>query len=172
MRRRVILVGCVAFVVGLIVGGYLFVDSRPRSFLAVKGCDSSCYRPSDLVGLLASAGIQRAPDFIPRVVKETDQCLAITHPLDRKRYHVVIFPKKDIKNIGDVAVDDQPYIMDCLAVIRALVVENGLRKYQVYTNGPGAQDVTYLHFHLAADRQSAERPVGAEAAQDDAEDAP
>jgi len=39
-------------------------------------------------------------------------------------YHMVIFPKKDIKNLSDATVADQPYVMDCLGVIRALIVEN------------------------------------------------
>lgn len=150
MKRRAALFAVIAFASGIIVGGYLFADSQPRSFLALRNCGVSCYRPSDLIGLLASAGLQRAPDFIPQVAKETDKCVAITHPLDNKRYHVVIFPKKDIKNIADVAIADQAYVMDCISIIRSLVVENALHRYQVYTNGPGAQDVTYLHFHLAA----------------------
>ena len=150
MKRRLILVGSVAFVMGVIVGGYIFVDAQPRSFLALRECGSSCYRPNDLAGLLASVGIRHASAFIPRVAKETDRCIAIPYPLNKRDYHMVIFPKKDIKNISDVTVVDQPYVMDCLGVIRALIVENALRRYRVYTNGPAEQDVAYLHFHLEA----------------------
>lgn len=150
MTRRLILVGGVAFVVGVLGGGYLFSDSQPRSFLALRDCGASCYQPNDVAGLLASVGIQRAAALIPGVAKETDRCLAIRHPFDHKRYHMVIFPKKDIKDIADVTAADQPYLMDCLGVIRALIVENGLRRYRVSTNGPAAQDITYLHFHLEA----------------------
>jgi diadenosine tetraphosphate (Ap4A) HIT family hydrolase len=132
---------------GVALGGYLFSDSQPRSFLAVSRCDS-CYQPSDLAGLLASAGIQRAPTAILSAVKETDRCVAIEHPFRKAKGHFVVFPKKDIKDIADVAIDDHEHILDCLAVIRALVVENGLRRYRVETNGPGLQHVTYLHFHL------------------------
>jgi len=138
------------FSIGVVTGGYLFSDSRPRSFLNLSQCGSSCYRPNDLAGLVASVGIQRAPGLIPTVVKETDRCIAIRHPFPQSRYHFVVFPKKDIKNISDVTPDDQPYIMGCIDVIRALVVENNLKHYRVFTNGPGTQDVTYLHFHLAA----------------------
>ena len=59
-------------------------------------------------------------------------------------------PKKDVKSIADVSVDDGSYVLDCVAVIRALVTENGLRNYRVVTNGPGLQGVTYLHFHVIA----------------------
>ena len=136
------------------LGGWLFSDSQPRSFLAVSQC-VSCWRPNDLAGLLASAGIRRAGAMLPLVVKETDRCVAIDHPFRKFRFHFVVFPKKDIKDIADVSIDDQAYVLDCLAVIRSLVTENRLRHYWVETNGPGLQHVTYLHFHLMSDADSA-----------------
>ena len=148
-RRTLLLRGLVVatlFFAGVVTGGYLFRESQPRSFLALADCHA-CYRPNDLAGLLVSAGIQRVPGVIPRVVKETDRCLAIEHPFAR-RTHFVIFPKKDIRNIADISVEDEPYILDCFAVIRALVIENDLKNYKVESNGPDLQDVTYLHFHL------------------------
>ena len=146
LRSRLFLASLV-LLAGIGLGGYLFSDSRPRSFLALSSCNS-CYRPNDLAGLVASVGIQRATAAVPFVVKETDRCVAIEHPFRKAKFHFVIFPKKDIKDIADVSVDDQQHIFDCLTVIRVLVVENGLRTYRVETNGPGLQDVTYLHFHL------------------------
>lgn len=149
MLRSRALLAALTFLAGVGLGGYLFADSRPRSFLAVSDC-KACYRPSDLAGLLASAGIQRASFALPRVVKETDRCIAIDHPFPKMPVHFIIFPKKDIKDIGDISVDEEPYVADCLAVIRALVVEKHLWRYRVETNGPGLQHVTYLHFHLVA----------------------
>jgi diadenosine tetraphosphate (Ap4A) HIT family hydrolase len=137
------------FFAGVGVGGYLFSASQPRSFLALSNCNP-CYRPKDLAGLLTSAGIQRASGALPMVVKETNRCIAIEHPFPKTRFHFVVFPKRDIKNIADISVDDQEYVLDCLAVIRALVTENGLWNYRVITNGPGSQDVTYLHFHVVS----------------------
>ena len=159
MSRSRILVNVLTFLVGVVTGGYLFADSQPRSFLAVTDCHF-CYRPNDLAGLLVSAGIQRMPGAIPRVVKETDRCLAIEHPFPSARIHFVVFPKKDIKSIADIAIDDQPYVLDCLAMIRTLVVENDLRDYRVLSNGPGLQDVTYLHFHVVS-RGGRSRPGAA-----------
>jgi diadenosine tetraphosphate (Ap4A) HIT family hydrolase len=148
------LLAALTFLLGIAVGGWLFVDSQPRSFLAVTRCES-CYQPNDLVGLLASAGIRRAGPALPLVVKETDRCIAIDHPFRRMPVHFVVFPKKDVKDITDLSAETQEYFLDCLAVIRALVVENGLRRYWVETNGPGFQHVTYLHFHLVAEDESA-----------------
>ena len=120
--------GALLFLAGIGLGGYLFADSQPRSFLALANCDT-CYRPNDLAGLIASVGIQHASAALPRVVKETDRCLAIEHPFRRTKIHFVVFPKKDVRDIADLSVDDQPYLLDCLAVVRSLVVENGLRDY-------------------------------------------
>src|SRR5437762_2419271 len=146
--KRTLLVASTAFFVGIALGGYLFAQSQPRSFLALTSCGSSCYRPNDLTGLLVSAAIQRAPGMLPNVLKETDKCVAIAHPFPEMPFHVVVFPKKDIKNIGDVSIEDQPYIMDCLGIIRSLILERKLKYYRLSVNGPGFQDVTYLHFHL------------------------
>ena len=102
-----ILLPALALLGGVGLGGYLFSDSQPRSFLALSNC-VSCYRPSELAGLLASAGIQKAAGAIPLVVKETDRCVAIEHPFHKAKFHFVVFPKKDIKDIAHISVDDQP----------------------------------------------------------------
>lgn len=146
-RRSTVWIALMAFAGGIVVGGYLFSASQPRSFLAVARCDH-CYQPKDLAGLLASVGIQKAEAALPLVRTETDKCLAIRHPFPEARVHFVVFPKKDIKSIADVSVDDGSYVLDCVAVIRALVTENRLRNYRVVTNGPGLQGLTYLHFHV------------------------
>jgi diadenosine tetraphosphate (Ap4A) HIT family hydrolase len=115
--------------------------------MALKNCDV-CYRPNELAGMLASAGIQKTPAARMFAVKETDRCIAIEHPFRKLKYHFVVFPKRDIKDIADIAIDDQRHVFDCLALIRLLIVENGIRYYRVETNGPDRQHVTYLHFHL------------------------
>lgn len=148
-RRSAVWLAMVTFAAGIVAGGYLFSSSQPRSFLALAQCDG-CYRVNDLAGLLASVGVQRAHAALPLVVKETERCLAIEHPFPATRVHFVVFPKKDIKSIADVSLDDERYVFDCLGVIRALVLEKRLQSYRVVTNGPGLQTVTYLHFHLLA----------------------
>lgn len=138
------------FVLGIAIGGFLFSKSIPRSFLAVNDCGSSCYRPNDLAGLIASAGIQRFPSAIPGVAAESDQCIAIQHPKPEARIHLVLFPKQDVKNIGVIAEESQASVMGCFALIRSLAVENHAQNYRLVTNGPALQNVTYLHFHFLA----------------------
>jgi HIT domain len=135
---------------GVILGGYLFAGVEPRSLLALPSCGVDCYRAKELLGLLASIGVQRAPTLLPGVVKETERCITIEHPSPGARVHFVVFPKRDIKDIGSLGVEDGPYVLECLAHVRAVVAEHALRAYRVITNGPGRQDVAYLHFHVVS----------------------
>jgi len=147
-RIRLALLLVVTFIVGLSVGARAFMNTQPRSWLNIASCGDRCYRPSDLAGLLASAGIVNAPGLVPRVVRESDKCVAVPYPRGGRHLHLVFFPKRDIRDIADLTADDQPYVMDCFALIKSLVNEQNLSDYRVYTNGPGEQEIAYLHFHL------------------------
>ena len=135
---------------GVLIGGYLFSKSQPRSFLALNRCHN-CLSFEDLLGLMASIGIQRFPKFVPSVVFETDKTVVIKHPLPLSRIHYVIVPKKDIKNIGEISEADSPYLVDVFSVARSIIEKEALLNYRLSSNGPGFQDVTYLHFHLVGD---------------------
>jgi hypothetical protein len=146
----IILLVLISICVGILIGGYLFSQSQPRSFLAIKRCQN-CLTYQDLLGLIASVGIQKFPSLIPFVVFETDKTVAIKLPFPVKRIHYVIIPKKDIKNIGEISEADTQYLTDAFFVVRWIIEEKKLSKYRFYTNGPGSQNVTYLHFHLVAE---------------------
>ena len=148
MNRRARLVSTGAFVLGLLVGGYLFADSQKRSLLAVRECEN-CLYPNEIAGLLASVAIQRTPGLLPNVVLETDLTLVIEHPAPQAENHVVLIPKRDIKNVGSVAEGDEAYIVDLMASASRIVQERGLKDYRIWSNGPANQLVAYLHFHLA-----------------------
>jgi diadenosine tetraphosphate (Ap4A) HIT family hydrolase len=105
----------------------------------------------DLLGLVASVGIQKFPGLMPFVVFETDKTIAIKRPFSSERIHYVIIPKKDIENIGEISGADTQYLTDAFLVGRWIIERENLSKYRLYTNGPGYQDVTYLHFHLVAE---------------------
>jgi hypothetical protein len=146
-RSRFILVPLFFLLVGGVTGGYLFNDSRPRSFLSLNQCQN-CLSSKDLAGLLSSAGIQKFPGFIPFVAVKTDKTIAIKNPLPEARVDYIIIPRKDIKNIGQISREDAPYLLDVYAVAQDIIRKEKVSHYRFYTNGPGFQDVTYLHFHL------------------------
>lgn len=146
--KRYIALGA-ALCVGVVLGGWAFSRSIPRSFLAVTKCSGSCYKPNDLVGLLASAGIQQASPVIP-AVGESNECIAIRHPKPEGRVHLVLFPKRDVRNVLELQPEDGPYVLGCFALARVLTDLEGVRDYRLLTNGPALQHVTYLHFHVIA----------------------
>ncbi len=141
----------VLFLAGLAVGAYLFSKSLPRSFLAPTACGDHCYSASEIAGLMTSAAVLRAPFVIPNVVLESDTCLSIRYPKPKARIHYVLFPKRDVKNIAMLTPEDIPYVVGCFAMVRELVLRDNLNTYEVHTNGPGKQEIAYLHFHLTAE---------------------
>lgn len=150
-KLKPFLIALIGLLLGVAIGGYLFADSQPRSFLALHRCQNNCLEPNELAGLLASVGIQKLPALLPSVVSETDKTIAIEHPSPQARVHYLIVPKKDMKNIADVTVADGEYLVDAFNVVRQIVEEKKLVNYRLITNGPGYQGVTYLHFHLLAE---------------------
>jgi len=132
---------------GVVIGGYLFSQSQPRSLVSINQCQD-CLSAKDLLGLLASAGIQKLPGLMPFVVFETDKTIAIKSPLPEAQVDYVIFPKKDIKNIGEITKEDAPYLLDAYLVARHIIENEKLVNYEIVTNGPGLQTISYLHFHL------------------------
>lgn len=137
------------FLSGMITTGILQKNIEPRSFLSLKHCENTCLHINEIVGLAAAIGITHAPGLIPNVVYETDKNIAMEVPFSRN-YHVVIFPKKDIKNIGVLSNEEKEYLTDAYAIMQKLIADNRLSQYLIYTNGPGYQKVAYLHFHLEA----------------------
>lgn len=144
IRKFITLV--VIFIIGIAAGVYITSHVQPRKIINFKNCQENCLKSSELLGLVGSIGIKL--DQIPDVILETDKTLVIKYPKPVDPIHYVIIPKKDIKSIEDVSEEDAPYIMDAIAVNRELVRREGLSKYRFMTNGPGYQEVAYLHFHL------------------------
>jgi diadenosine tetraphosphate (Ap4A) HIT family hydrolase len=138
------------FIAGLLVGGLLFSDSKPRSLLSIFSC-SNCLSPNDVAGLFASVVVQKMPRLIPNVILETDKTIVFKHPRPKHRIHYMFVPKKDIKNIGELTDEDSEYIIDLFSTIVEVVNKLETKSYKLWTNGPEKQDVTYLHFHLGAD---------------------
>lgn len=149
-RVRTVILMLVALMVGVVIGGYLFSDTRPRSFLALNRCEGNCLQANELLGLAASVGLQRFSKLAPSVVKETDQTIVIDFPGPHAGIHYLLIPKKDLKNIADVGENDREYLLDLLKVAGEIIREKNLTNYALTSNGPGYQTATYLHFHLTA----------------------
>lgn len=140
----------IAFVVGLLVGGFLFSDSKRRSILNMAACDN-CLAANEVAGLFASVVVQKMPKLIPDIVLETDKTIVFKNPRPKYKIHYMFVPKKDIKNIGELTDEDSESIIDLFSAIATIINRLKIKNYRLWTNGPKKQDVTYLHFHLGAD---------------------
>lgn len=135
---------------GVLVGGVLFSDTQPRSLIAVRKCDN-CLSASEFAGLVGSVVVLKLPGILPERVFETNYTVVFKHPFPSYKTHHVLVPKRDIKDIGHLSEDDKAYIVDLYATAAHIISEHGYRRYNLWTNGPGIQDVNYLHFHLGVD---------------------
>ena len=144
------LLAFIIFIAGLIVGGMLFKDSKPRTLLSIRK-GNNILDSKEIAGLIASVLVQKIPTVIPDLVLQTDKTIVFKHPRPRKPIHYVFAPKKDIKNIGELTDEDKEHIIDLHAAIVAVIKREGIRNYSILTNGPGRQHVAYLHFHLMAE---------------------
>ena len=150
MKKQVIIVGIIALVVGIIIGGFLFSDTQPRSILAITQCEN-CLSTNELAGLIGSVFVQKTPGLVPGIVLETDYTLVIEHPFPDHETHLVFIPKKDIKDLGNLSTEDEAYITDLIYTAAIIIKESKYENYSFWTNGPGWQGVNYIHFHLGVD---------------------
>jgi len=148
MRPWIIL--ALGLAVGFCAGAYLFVDTRARTFVSLPHCTEGCLSTKELGGLLVSIGIQKTPGLLPSVVEETDKVIALKSPQPLAAVDYLVLPKKDILDLGDLSPEDAAYITESFEVMADIIRADHLTDYRVITNGPGYQQVRYLHFHLLA----------------------
>lgn len=70
--------------------------------------------------------------------------------------HVLIVPKKEIKNLQDVKPEDLPLIGEMVQVAQQLAKEFKIEEgYRLVTNNgsPAGQTIFHLHFHLIGGKQ-------------------
>ena len=151
MKLKITLIIVISLLLGILVGGYLFSKTQPRSFLALNDCQNKCFNINELTGLLASVGIQNFPGLIPEVVMETDKTIVVKHPNPQASIHYLVLPKKDIKDITEIGILEDDYLTDAFNVMRTIIEKEKLKDYKVVTNGSGIQLMRYLLFHLMAE---------------------
>lgn len=140
-------VGFLFFAVGLSLGVYFTRDVRSRPIYQPVPCHY-CWGPNELAGAMTSALIQHAPGILPKVIMETEKTIVIDYPGQTIGRHYIVFPKKDIKDVTDLSIYDKEYLYDAYQVMSYLLREKNIYNYRIGTNGPGLQDIRYLHFHL------------------------
>ena len=83
---------------------------------------------------------------------EDDLCIVIDDINPKAEVHLLIIPKKNIKNINSANQEDQMILGHLLLVCKKLAKDSKIADsgYQILTNvgEGGGQTVMHLHFHL------------------------
>lgn len=92
-----------------------------------------------------------------QIVFESDTVLAFKDIAPVAPVHIVIIPKKPIRNIATATADDKEVLGELLLAAAQIAREQGIAEdgYRVVTNieGNGGQTVFHLHLHLLGGRQ-------------------
>jgi len=89
------------------------------------------------------------------IVFENERIIAIKDIAPKAPVHILIMPKKAIKDLQSVEEGDLALIGECVKVAQSLAEEYGIEEgYRLLTNNgaPAGQSVFHLHFHLLGGR--------------------
>lgn len=87
-------------------------------------------------------------------LRETATLFAFFHPRPSYPFHVLLIPKRKIKEMSDISVDDAVLLIDVFKVVESIIEEYDLKKcgYRLIVNGGQFQEIPQLHFHLIAEQ--------------------
>ncbi len=87
-----------------------------------------------------------------KIIYEDDEFLAFNDINPVAKIHILVIPKKEIRNLDEATEDDLLLLGKCQLVIAKIARELGIDKngYRVVTNinSDGGQEVFHLHYHL------------------------
>lgn len=92
-----------------------------------------------------------AKEIPSEIVFENDRIIAIKDINPVAPVHVLILPKKPIKDLQSIENEDLALIQEIVSVAKEIAIQNGISDgYRLLTNnGPLAgQTIFHLHFHL------------------------
>ena len=90
-----------------------------------------------------------------KIVHEDDLCIAFHDVSPQAPVHVLVIPKKEVRNLAAVEPEDQALMGHLMVTIKQIAEQLGLEAgYRVVANcgADGGQSVDHLHFHLLAGR--------------------
>lgn len=86
-------------------------------------------------------------------VYENKMIIAFWHPKPFWEKHIVIVPKKKIKNIASIKNDDQAFINEVFVSVKDIVQKLGWTEYTLLVNGGNRQEINQIHFHLCSGKE-------------------
>jgi|SRR3989344_2601473 len=106
--------------------------------------------------LIVGIAFGKFSKFLPvKRIMETDTVIAFWHPKPFWEQHILIVPKKGIKNLTSLKETDIHYLNEVFQVANKIIKDLGWEKddYSLICNGGSRQKVNQLHFHLAKGTQ-------------------
>ena len=104
---------------------------------------------SDGIGLI----ISRASFLVPGIrLRENSSWIAIVHPKPAYPIHIVVLPKRKIKNWMSLPLDDAPFYNEFVNITQSMIRDFCLDEagYRLIVNGGPNQTFPHLHIHLIA----------------------
>ena len=126
---------------------------------------------SNASGLFIGFAFENLSNLIPvDKIAENDKVLVFYHPVKHWEKHVLIVPKKAIRNFLSFDLNrdtDRDTIMTVFEMATHVAREQEMEKYTILVNGGDYQDVPQVHFHLASGKDKQGNPLGEEMILDD-----
>jgi histidine triad (HIT) family protein len=90
---------------------------------------------------------------------ESAALMAFHHPQPAYPLHILIVPKREIRSLSEIRVEDQDFLQDLFECTQVLAAELNLDEcgYRLIANGGQYQDLPLLHFHLISEDWTPER---------------
>lgn len=106
---------------------------------------------NSLGNLIVGLAFEKASKLLPidRIFENKD-VVAFWHPKPSYEKHILIVPKKAIKNVSVLKESDNKYLISVFNAVSEIVNKLDLNKkdYSLINNGGSRQEIKQLHFHL------------------------
>ena len=86
-------------------------------------------------------------------VYENDKVIAFWHPKPFWDQHVLIVPKKKIKNVVSLQDSDMVFVNEVFKAVKIIVEQLNWKEYTLLVNGGDRQEVNQMHFHLCTGKE-------------------
>lgn len=86
-------------------------------------------------------------------VYENDWVIAFWHPKPFWEQHILIVPKKKIKDLISLQDSEMVFVSEVFKAVKVIVGQLGWKEYTLLVNGGDRQEVNQMHFHLCTGKE-------------------
>lgn len=112
---------------------------------------------NSLGSLIVGLAFEKASKLLPiERIYENSKIIVFWHPKPSYEKHILIVPKKSIKDISVINKENKIYLYEVFKAVTKVVSYLNLKDYSVITNGGLRQEIKQLHFHLISGKKLSE----------------